>query len=150
MVGMIERITSALIVFIASASVVFSQEAIPSGSPTSSPNATLSPSPSPPRTVRISFVPPPLEGTISLGIYNDAGKLVRVLHQQASLDAFTIGADALETRWDGKDEDGQDVPPGKYHARGYAVGQLQVTTQSDDSESSPVPVKNDPEAPAWI
>src|SRR5689334_12913301 len=60
------------------------------------------------RNVRISFVPPPLEGTISLGIYDLSGRLVRVLHQQADLDAFTIGADALQTKWDGKDNDGQD------------------------------------------
>src|SRR6516165_8014653 len=62
------------------------------------------PSPSPARSVRISFVPPPMDGTISLGIYDQAGKIVRVLHQNAQLNDFAIGADALVTRWDGKDD----------------------------------------------
>ena len=46
-----------------------------------------------------------MDGTISLGIYDQAGKFVRVLHQNAQLDDFAIGADALVTRWDGKDEE---------------------------------------------
>ena len=52
----------------------------------------ISPSPSasatPARAVRISFVPPPLEGKISLGVYNEWSQLVRVLHQEADFDAF--------------------------------------------------------------
>ena len=55
--------------------------------------------------MRISFVPPPLEGTISLGIYDNTGKLVRVLHQEAKLNEFAIGADALVTQWDGKNDE---------------------------------------------
>lgn len=89
-----------------------------------SPTPEQSPSPSPVRSVRISFVPPPLEGTISLGIYDRTGKLVRILHENAQLDDFTIGPDALATRWDGKDDEHQDLPAGRYHARGYMVGPL--------------------------
>ena len=88
------------------------------------------------RNIRISFVPPPLEGTISLGIYDLTGRLVRVLHQQARLEAFTIGADALQTKWDGKDNDGQDLPPGKYHARGYVVGALQLEKVNTDQPAA--------------
>jgi hypothetical protein len=84
------------------------------------------PSASPARTVRISFLPPPLDGTISLGIYDKDGKLVRVLHQEAELNEFTIGPDALLTQWDGKNDNGQDLPAGKYHARGYLIGHLKV------------------------
>jgi hypothetical protein len=90
------------------------------------PSATPAPSASPARTVRISFLPPPLEGTISLGIYHTNGQLVRVLHQEAGLDEFTVGADALVTKWDGKNDDGEDLPLGKYHARGFLVGHLKV------------------------
>src|SRR5438034_8071129 len=120
------------------ASVAFAQESptpIPaptveeSLSPSISPEEALTPGPapaqtpsqSPARSVRISFVPPPLEGTISLGIYDKSGKLVRVLHQNAQLNDFTIGADALVTRWDGKDDAGQGLPAGQYHARGYLI-----------------------------
>ena len=96
----------------------------PSLAPTPSPSP--SPTASPARSVRISFVPPPLEGAISLGVYDGNGKLVRILHQQAELNEFTIGADALVTKWDGKNEEGEDLPAGKYHARGYLVGRFKV------------------------
>src|SRR5262249_49438882 len=102
--------------------------------PSATPEQT--PSPSPARSVRISFVPPPMEGTISLGIYDQTGKLVRVLHQNAQLNDFTIGADALVTRWDGKDDGHQDLPSGRYHAHGYLVGPLK---REDLGETSPPP-----------
>jgi hypothetical protein len=98
----------------------------PQQSLTPSPTPEQIPSPSPARNVRVSFVPPPMEGTISLGIYDQSGKLVRVLHQNAQLNDFTIGADALVTRWDGKDDNTQDVPAGKYRARGYLIGALKL------------------------
>ncbi|HEX8280475.1 MAG TPA: hypothetical protein VF551_03785, partial [Chthoniobacterales bacterium] len=78
------------------------------------------------RKVAISFLPPPLEGTISLGIYDSKGALVRVLHREADVDEFEIGADALKTTWDGKNNAGEAVPAGKYHARGYALGDAEV------------------------
>ena len=138
------------------ASVVFAQESqTPTLSPiteespalsispiesvTPSPSQEQTPSPSPARSVRISFVPPPLEGRISLGIYDAKGKLVRVLHQEADLDEFKIGADALVTQWDGKNDNGEDSPAGKYHARGYLVGPLKV---EDVSQTAAFPPEN--------
>jgi hypothetical protein len=114
-----------------------------SPSPTVEPTATATTTPAGPRNIRISFVPPPLEGTISLGVYDLTGKLVRVLHQQAGLDAFTIGADALQTKWDGKDNDGLDLPPGKYHARGYAIGALQLEKVNTDPAQPPAGAGNE-------
>lgn len=78
------------------------------------------------RSIRISFVPPPLEGMVSLGIYDENDQLVRVLHQEAEFDEFTIGADALSTKWDGKDGDGYDLPAGRYHARGFVVAPMKI------------------------
>ena len=78
------------------------------------------------RKAAISFVPPPLEGTLSLGIYDAKGTLVRVLHREAELEDFEIGADALKTTWDGKNNAGEAMPAGKYHARGYAIGDVEV------------------------
>jgi hypothetical protein len=95
------------------------------------------PSASSAKSVRVSFVPPPLEGTISLGIYDTTGKLVRVLHQEAQLNEFTIGADALLTQWDGKNDAGEDLPAGKYRARGYLVGALKVEDLGQVAESPP-------------
>ena len=61
--------------------------------------------------MRISFLPPPLDGTISLGIYDAKGKLVRVLHREADINEFTIGTDALSTTWDGKNDAGRMFRP---------------------------------------
>src|SRR5262245_22108786 len=100
-----------------------------------SPSQEQTPSPSPSRSVRISFVPPPMDGTISLGIYDQAGKLVRVLHQNAQLSDFTISPDSLVTRWDGKDDGHQDLPWGRYRARGYLVGPLKREDLGGASQS---------------
>jgi hypothetical protein len=105
-----------------------------------SPTPEQTPSPSPARGVRISFIPPPMDGTISLGIYDQSGRLIRVLYQNAQLDDFVIGADALVTRWDGKDDSYQDSPAGRYHAHGYLIGQLKL---EDLGESSPPPMEPD-------
>jgi hypothetical protein len=90
-----------------------------------SPTSTSSPTPGS-HNIRISFVPPPLDGTISLGIYDAKGKLVRVLFREADINEFTIGSDALSTTWDGKDDAGENAPPGKYSAHGFVVGDLKI------------------------
>ena len=84
-----------------------------------------------------------MEGTISLAIYDQRGKLARVLHRNAQLNDFTIGADALVTRWDGKDDTSQDLPGGKYHARGYLIGPVKL---EDLGEISPPATGNDANA----
>jgi len=76
--------------------------------------------------VKIEFLPPPMEGTLSLGVYDTAGKLVRVLHREAEWSELTPGDDGLVTQWDGKDEQGKSCQPGAYRVRGVAVGDLGV------------------------
>jgi hypothetical protein len=76
--------------------------------------------------VQITFVPPPMEGTLSLGVFDEAGKLVRILKREATEKEFTLGLNGLITQWDGKNEAGAAAPPGKYSVRGYAVGELDV------------------------
>ena len=151
---MTRQINVALFALVASISAIAAQEsptpapsAITEESPelSSSPIESVTPSPTPEQTpsaspaksLRISFVPPPLEGRISLGIFDAKGKLVRVLHQEADLNEFKIGADALVTQWDGKNDDGEDLPAGKYHARGYLVGALKVEDVSQAAASAP-------------
>jgi hypothetical protein len=90
------------------------------------PGSSPSPSPTAARSIRVSFVPPPLEGTISLGIYDAKGKLVRVLFREADINDFNIGHDSLSTTWDGKDDAGENAPPGKYSAHGFVVGDLKI------------------------
>jgi hypothetical protein len=100
----------------------------PTASPSPTPSATpeQTPSATPARNVRLSFIPPPMDGTISLGIYDTNRKLMRVLHRDAKIENFTVDADSLNTTWDGKNDVGQDLPAGKYHAQGYLVGRLKV------------------------
>ena len=142
---MITKRDTAILIASAFASIAFAQEsplATPSPTTSPTPQESLSPSPnlSSARSVRISFVPPPLEGTISLGIYDNNSKLVRVLHQEAASNEFTIGADALVTQWDGKNDDGEDLPAGKYHARGYLIGHFKV---QDLGQAAAPPVEDD-------
>jgi hypothetical protein len=110
------RVAGFLLVLCTTVFVAVAQE-----SPTSQPSPSVSPKP-----IRISFLPPPLEGTISLGIYDAKGKLVRMLHREADIEDFEIGSDALTTTWDGKNDAGENSPAGKYRARGYVVGELVV------------------------
>ncbi len=79
-----------------------------------------------PPGVRITFLPPPMEGTLSLGIYDKAGKLVRVLAREAAEKDFAIGLNGLITNWDGRDDTGRTLPAGTYSARGFSVGAIEV------------------------
>ena len=78
------------------------------------------------RAVEIRFVPAIPEGTVSLGIYDQSGKLVRLLCDEWPVDRFTAGLNGLSTEWDGKDAAGQPVPAGVYRARGFVMGDVGV------------------------
>src|SRR5512132_1553639 len=99
----------ALLLLVLGFNAALAQE-LPTPLPTSSPSPaiTSSPEPSAPRARRVPlrFALPPLEGTISLGIYDANGRLVRVLHREDESAEFTPGHDALETSWDGTDDNG--------------------------------------------
>ncbi len=119
--------------FLCAVSPLLSQESpSPSPSPTET-NQAASPSPSPAptasaaaRSVPLRFVPPPMAGTISLGIWDSNDKLVRILDREAKIDKFTVEENSLSTTWDGKDNSGENLAPGKYRARGYVVGKLKI------------------------
>ena len=87
-------------------------------------DAEFTPAPKRPG-VRITFLPPPLDGTLSLGIFTKGGRLVRTLHREARTKEFTVGLNGLVTWWDGKDDAGAVAPSGKYFARGFAVGAVE-------------------------
>jgi len=120
---------AAILIVFAIGGIAFAQESpSPTETASASPEQTPSPSPSASasRNVQLRFVPPPMEGTISLGIFDSNDKLVRVLHRESKVDNFTIDENSLKTTWDGKNDAGEDLPTGKYRARGYAVGRLKV------------------------
>ena len=66
--------------------------------------------------VRITFLPPPMEGTISLGVYSQDGKLVRTLKTEAEPKDFVIGLNGLITSWDGKSDGGDAAQRVNFHA----------------------------------
>lgn len=99
--------------------------------------------------VQITFLPPPMEGTLSMGIYDKKGKLVRVLHREAAEKNFTVGLNGFITQWDGRDDSGRPAPAGTYVARGFAVGTIGVEgiaihgndwISEDDGEPRPMSV----------
>jgi hypothetical protein len=51
---------------------------------------------------------------------------VRVLHRESDIDEFEAASDSLVTHWDGNDDADKPLPAGKYHARGYTVGDLEI------------------------
>jgi len=74
----------------------------------------------------IGFAVPEIRGGISLGIYDEAGKLVRILAVDAEPEEFVKGLNGLIARWDGKMNEGEVAPAGKYFARGVVVGDIKV------------------------
>ena len=87
-----------------------------------------------------------MEGTISLGIYDSTGKLVRTLHRAATGDEFVAALDGYITHWDGLDDSGKPLPPGQYSAKGYMVGDVTVSKPKSEtpimsgSNASPAPL----------
>jgi hypothetical protein len=81
-------------------------------------------------THQLMFLPPPVEGVISLGVYDVRGKLVRVLKRAAEIDSFKSGLNGLFIDWDGKDSKGSPVPPGRYSARGILIGDVNVSGEA--------------------
>ena len=81
-------------------------------------------------THQLMFLPPPVEGVISLGVYDADGKLVRVLKRAAEVDSFKAGLNGLFIDWDGKDSKGAPVPAGKYSARGILIGDVNVSGEA--------------------
>lgn len=82
-----------------------------------------------------------------MGIFDAEGKLVRILHREAKIDNFTVDETSLSTTWDGKNDVGEDLPPGKYRARGYLVehdlnvNDLGKTKEPPDDASDHIAIK---------
>ncbi|MBU3665347.1 MAG: hypothetical protein FGM15_05650 [Chthoniobacterales bacterium] len=79
-----------------------------------------------PRSVEIRFVPPGGEGTVSLGVFDNSGKLVRAICDEWTFNRFRIGINGLAVSWDGSDSSGQPVAAGTYDAGGFVVGDVKV------------------------
>lgn len=73
------------------------------------------------REQRFAFALPEVEGRISLGVFDSAGKLRRTLYVNAAETDFTVGLNGLIATWDGNDDLGQPLPAARYYVRGYLV-----------------------------
>jgi hypothetical protein len=71
---------------------------------------------------------PELEGPVTMGIFSSSGERVRLLCRDAGVDTIPAGLNGLIMSWDGKDDQGRDVPAGTYKARGLVHGPLRITT----------------------
>jgi hypothetical protein len=80
--------------------------------------------------VELRFVPPSAEGTVSLGISDSAGQLVRVLCDEWPVADFTAGLNGLSVEWDGRDASGQPVPAGTYAVKGFHMGNVEVSGEA--------------------
>lgn len=80
--------------------------------------------------IDVRFVPPGASGTVSLGIYDASGKLVRVLCDEWTFDKFREDFNGLATTWDGRDASGARAPAGNYSARGFVVGDTDVAGEA--------------------
>lgn len=84
------------------------------------------PAPAQEKGTRITFLPPPIEGHITLGLFDPAGKLAHVLKKNATEADFTVGLNGFITHWDGTNGAGTPLPAATYQARGFSVGDVEV------------------------
>lgn len=69
----------------------------------------------------ITFAIPEAAGRISLGVADDAGRIVRTLSQLAPVADFKIDLNGLSLDWDMHDEAGEPLPPGTYKVVGWFI-----------------------------
>jgi hypothetical protein len=70
---------------------------------------------------------PEMEGPVTMGIFSPSGERVRRLYHDAAVDSIPAGLNGLIMTWDGKDDQGRDVPPGTYRARGLVHGPIECS-----------------------
>jgi len=80
---------------------------------------------------RVSFAValPELEGSVTFGIFTPSGSLARLLYNDAAVDAIPAGLNGLLMSWDGKDDQGETLPPGSYRGRGLVHGPLSARSE---------------------
>lgn len=72
----------------------------------------------------------PSNGLITLGVFDNHGRLVRTLHALDGEEKFQIGLNGYISRWDGLDDSGKKVAPGSYHIRGCQIGDATVSGEA--------------------
>lgn len=78
------------------------------------------------KKISVQLTPPPFEGTVSAGVFDSQGKLVRILLKDADPKTLPAALNGWILSWDGKKSDGSEAPAGKYWIRGVVVGDVKV------------------------
>jgi len=98
---------------------------------------------------RVSFAValPELEGSVTFGIFTPSGSLARLLYNDAAVDAIPAGLNGLLMSWDGKDDQGETLPPGSYRGRGLVHGPLSATPLPTCETWCPLSLRESPADP---
>ncbi len=84
--------------------------------------------PLPPDLNRVTaeLAAPPIEGTVSIGVFDKTGKCVRVLYKNTVQDRIPAALNGYLVTWDGKNDAGMLVEKGEYEIRGVTVGDVTI------------------------
>ena len=83
-------------------------------------------SPRPAGGVSVQLAAPPLDGTVSIGVFDAEGKCIRVLFKGAEADAIPAALNGFLVQWDGKTAEGTMATKGDYEIRGVTVGEVSI------------------------
>lgn len=91
---------------------------------------------------------PQPEGTLSLGIFNAAGKIVKTLASEQEVSSLKSHLNGVELLWDGTGEKGLPVQGSTYRAKGFLVGDL--STQGEAFHGNDWATDPEPKRPKSI
>ena len=77
-------------------------------------SSALEPLPAPKNQISVELAPPPLEGTVSIGVFDSAGKCIRVLAKGVDQESIPSALNGFQIIWDGKNEAGGIAVNGDY------------------------------------
>ncbi len=84
------------------------------------------PLPLPTNQISVELAAPPLDGTVSIGVFDASNKCIRVLSKSADSESIPSALNGFLVVWDGLTSDGTVAPKGDYEIRGVTVGDVTV------------------------
>lgn len=102
----------------------------------------------PPPPLKIVVALPQPEGTLSLGVFNAAGKIVKTLATEQEISSLKSNLNGIELLWDCTGEKGLPVTGSNYRAKGFLVSDL--STQGEAFHGNDWATDAEPKRPASI
>jgi hypothetical protein len=103
---------------------------------------------SPSANLKIVVALPQPEGTVSLGIFNTAGKIVKILAAEQEISSLKSNLNGVEFLWDCTGEKGLPVQGSNYKAKGFLVSDL--STQGEAFHGNDWATDPEPKRPTAI